>query len=51
MGAYHGKATFDAFSHKKSVMRRSLTLDPSFRYPPYQKLTKMFRSVMARLIR
>lgn len=51
MGAYHGKATFDTFSHKKSVMRRSLTPDPSFRYPPYQRLTKMFKSIMARLIR
>jgi len=51
MGAYHGKATFDTFSHKKSVMRRSLTPDPPFRYPPYQKLTGVFRSIMATLIR
>ncbi len=51
MGAYHGKATFDTFSHKKSVMRRSLMPDPGFRYPPYRKLTKPFMDIMAWLIR
>jgi aldehyde dehydrogenase (NAD+) len=50
MGAYHGKATFDIFSHRKSVMRRSLVPDPAFRYPPYAKLTAMFRKIMTRLI-
>ena len=35
MGAYHGKASFDTFSHQKSVLQRSIRLDPGFRYPPY----------------
>jgi acyl-CoA reductase-like NAD-dependent aldehyde dehydrogenase len=34
IGAYHGKASFDCFSHHRSVMRRSLWIDPHFRYPP-----------------
>jgi aldehyde dehydrogenase (NAD+) len=34
MGASHGKAGFDAFSHRRTVMRRSLGIDPGFRYPP-----------------
>lgn len=34
MGRYHGKAGFDCFSHERVVMRRSLGLDSSFRYPP-----------------
>ena len=34
MGAYRGKAGFDAFSHRRSVMRRALHPDPDFRYPP-----------------
>jgi aldehyde dehydrogenase (NAD+) len=34
MGAYHGKAGFDAFSHRRSVLRRALSPDPSMRYPP-----------------
>jgi aldehyde dehydrogenase (NAD+) len=38
MGAYHGQATFDCFSHQRSVLRRSLALDPKMRYPP-QRLT------------
>lgn len=34
MGAYHGRASFDCFTHRRSVLRRSLALDPPFRYPP-----------------
>lgn len=34
-GQYHGKFSFDMFSHKKSVMRRSFLLEYSFRYPPW----------------
>jgi aldehyde dehydrogenase (NAD+) len=34
MGAYRGKAGFDCFTHYKSVLRRSLLIDPTFRYPP-----------------
>ncbi|MGQ9651369.1 MAG: aldehyde dehydrogenase [Phycisphaerae bacterium] len=34
MGSYHGKASFDCFSHHRSVLRRSLALDPKLRYPP-----------------
>jgi aldehyde dehydrogenase (NAD+) len=33
-GAYRGKAGFDCFTHYKSVLRRSLLVDPTFRYPP-----------------
>ena len=34
MGAYHGKASFDCFSHQRSVLRRSLAFDVKLRYPP-----------------
>jgi aldehyde dehydrogenase (NAD+) len=34
MGSYHGKASFDAFSHRRTVLRRSFLSDPKFRYPP-----------------
>ena len=33
-GAYHGKASFDCFTHRRSVLRRSLAFDPTLRYPP-----------------
>lgn len=33
-GAYHGQASFDCFSHRRSVLRASLGFDPRLRYPP-----------------
>ncbi|MCL2246286.1 MAG: aldehyde dehydrogenase [Lentimicrobiaceae bacterium] len=35
MGSYHGKAGFDAFSHYKSVLKKSTWIDVPLRYPPY----------------
>ncbi|KAF2296712.1 hypothetical protein GH714_001380 [Hevea brasiliensis] len=35
MGSYHGKFSFDAFSHKKAVLYRSFIGDAAIRYPPY----------------
>ena len=43
-GAYHGKAGFDVFSHRRSVLRKSTRPDPGIVYPPYGK-------VASRLIR
>ena len=34
MGAYHGRTGFDAFTHRRAVMRRATWLDLPFRYPP-----------------
>ncbi|KAK9162291.1 hypothetical protein Syun_003193 [Stephania yunnanensis] len=34
-GSYHGKFSFDAFSHKKAVLYRSFGGDASARYPPF----------------
>jgi aldehyde dehydrogenase (NAD+) len=34
-GSYHGKASFDAFSHRKSILARPTLLDNPLRYPPY----------------
>lgn len=33
IGAYHGKAGFDAFSHYKSIVRYTTKFDVPFRYP------------------
>ncbi|WP_299404659.1 aldehyde dehydrogenase [Acaryochloris sp. IP29b_bin.148] len=35
IGRYHGKASFDTFSHSKSVLKRSFWLDLNWRYAPY----------------
>lgn len=37
MGRYHGKYSFDTFSHFKSVVRSNTSLDPAFKYPPYNR--------------
>ncbi|MDF2845460.1 MAG: NAD-dependent aldehyde dehydrogenase [Herbinix sp.] len=45
MGGYHGKASFDTFSHHKSVLKKSIHFDMPLRYPPYKnhlKYVKMF---------
>lgn len=36
MGAYHGKAGFDTFTHKKSVVDKKTWLDLPMRYRPYE---------------
>ncbi|MDB4986588.1 MAG: NAD-dependent aldehyde dehydrogenase [Myxococcaceae bacterium] len=35
MGAYHGKHSFDTFSHRKAVLKKGTMIDPSIMYPPY----------------
>jgi aldehyde dehydrogenase (NAD+) len=37
MGAYHGRAGFETFSHRKGVLTKSTRVDPAFAYPPYTK--------------
>ena len=45
MGAYHGKLTFDTFSHNRACLERELKMEglQSIRYPPYteKKLSTM----------
>ncbi len=46
MGSYHGKASFDTFSHYKSIVKKYNWIDLPFRYLPYTdlhlKLLKLF---------
>lgn len=46
MGAYHGRAGFDTFSHYKSIVDKKVWLDLPMRYRPYRKfngrLIRMF---------
>ncbi|AGA68209.1 NAD-dependent aldehyde dehydrogenase [Desulfitobacterium dichloroeliminans LMG P-21439] len=46
MGGYHGKASFDTFSHQKSIMKRSNLLDIPFRYPPFKNKLSLVKKVM-----
>ena len=46
MGAYHGRAGFEAFSHRKSIVDKKTWLDLPMRYQPYrpvyEKLLRLF---------
>ena len=46
MGGYHGRAGFETFTHRKSVVDKKTWLDLPMRYPPYKKrserLIRMF---------
>lgn len=46
MGAYHGKLSFDIFSHKKSIVKKGLWLDLPMRYAPYKNKLKSIRKVL-----
>ena len=38
MGAYHGKAGFDTFTHYKSIVDKKTWIDLPMRYQPYRKV-------------
>ena len=47
MGSYHGKKSFETFSHEKSIVDKSTWLDLPMRYAPYtEKSDKMIRKVL-----
>lgn len=47
MGAYHGKRSFDTFSHEKSIVDKSTWMDLPMRYAPYSELgNKLIRLFM-----
>ena len=46
IGQYHGKYTFQTFSHSKSYIFRSTRLDSSVMYPPYKGKFKYIRTFL-----
>ncbi|WP_034922974.1 aldehyde dehydrogenase [Gillisia sp. CAL575] len=45
-GAYHGKHSFDTFSHKKSITKRGTWLDVPLRYAPYGDKVSLIGKIM-----
>jgi aldehyde dehydrogenase (NAD+) len=45
-GQYHGKASFDTFTHKKAVMKTPTWFDPAIKYPPFKGKLKLFKWVI-----
>ncbi len=46
MGGYHGKFSFDTFTHKKSVCHKVTWPDVPLRYPPYNGKLAIVKQVM-----
>lgn len=52
VGSYHGKKSFEVFSHQKSVLKKHPKLEVNLKYPPYNKnklkLTKFYFKIKKR---
>ena len=44
-GSYHGKASFDCFSHQKSIMKKNFMVDIPLRYAPYDGKIKWLKTI------
>jgi aldehyde dehydrogenase (NAD+) len=45
-GKYHGKYSFDTFSHQKAVMKTPTWFDPAVKYPPFKGKLGLFKMVI-----
>ena len=46
LGGYHGKHTFDVFTHQKGIMKTPTWFDPAIKYPPFKGKLKLFKWVI-----
>lgn len=46
MSGYHGKHSFDIFSHRKSILKKSTKIDIGLVYPPYLNKMKWLRKIL-----
>lgn len=46
IGRYHGKASFETFSHFKSVLKKNFWFDLKWRYAPYAGKLELFRRII-----
>ncbi len=44
-GRYHGKYSFETFSHAKSILKTPTWFDPSIKYPPYEGKLKWLKKL------
>jgi aldehyde dehydrogenase (NAD+) len=45
-GCYHGKYSFETFSHKRAVMKTPTWFDPKIKYPPFEGRLGLFKKVV-----
>lgn len=48
MGSYHGKKSFDTFSHEKSIVNKHTWMDLPVRYAPYHRLQELLLHIFLR---
>jgi len=46
IGEYHGKNSFETFSHRKAVMKTPTWFDPDLKYPPFKGKLWLFKKVV-----
>lgn len=46
IGRYHGKYSFDLFTHTKAVLKTPNWIDPSLKYPPYEGKLKWLKKIL-----
>lgn len=46
MGNYHGKASFDTFTHTKSIVKKRTKLDIKLVFPPYKDKVNLIKKIM-----
>lgn len=46
LGQYHGKFSFEVFSHAKAVMKTPTWFDPAIKYPPFKGRLKLFKWII-----
>jgi aldehyde dehydrogenase (NAD+) len=47
MGCYHGRYSYDTFTHRRGVLHKAVFVDPPMRYPPYnEKKLSLARRLM-----
>jgi len=46
IGNYHGKNSFEIFSHRKAVMKTPTWFDPSIKYPPFKGKLGLFKKII-----
>lgn len=45
LGRYHGKYSFEVFTHAKAVLKSPNWIDPSLKYPPYKGKLKWLKKI------
>jgi aldehyde dehydrogenase (NAD+) len=43
LGQYHGRSSYEVFTHRKAVMKTPAWFDPAIKYPPWKGKLKLFR--------